>query len=227
MLTQFASRGHVVCGCATNRDVIDELRDEFATPHQLDVVDISDDQQVAEWAERVLVGGPPDLLVNNAALMNESTELWKVHPREFAALMQVNVTGTYHVIRHFLPAMISAGTGVVVNFSSGWGRSTSPEVVPYCASKWAIEGLSLGLAKELPRGLASVALNPGIIHTDMLNSCFGASAASFPSPTEWAERSVPFLLGLDAPGGWQDVMAYTLYAMRGWDQWPICGKNLL
>ena len=40
----------------------------------------------------------------------------------------------------------------------------------------------------------------------------------------------PFLVGLDpaeAAPGWQDVMAYTLYAMRGWDQWPICGKNLV
>ena len=40
----------------------------------------------------------------------------------------------------------------------------------------------------------------------------------------------PFLVGIDpaaAPAGWQDIMAYTLYAMRGWDQWPICGKNLL
>ena len=40
----------------------------------------------------------------------------------------------------------------------------------------------------------------------------------------------PFLVGIDpalAPNGWQDVMAYTLYAMRGWDQWPICGRHLL
>lgn len=40
----------------------------------------------------------------------------------------------------------------------------------------------------------------------------------------------PYLVGLDpadAPPGWQDVMAYTLFAMRGWDQWPICGTNLL
>lgn len=41
---------------------------------------------------------------------------------------------------------------------------------------------------------------------------------------------LPFLVGLDpadAPPGWQDVMAYTLFAMRGWDQWPVCGTNLL
>ena len=100
------------------------------------------------------------------------------------------------MIRHFVPAMISAGSGVVVNFSSGWGRSTSPDVAPYCATKWAIEGLTQALADELPSGMAAVPLNPGVIHTDMLDSCFGASAASYPSPETWAKRAVPFILGI-------------------------------
>ena len=199
MLAEFAAAGHEVIGCATNVEAIEALRAEFSSPHQFDAVDISDDDQVAAWAKRVLADGdPPDLIVNNAAIINTSTELWNIHPKEFTTLMNVNVTGTYHVIRHFVPGMIEAGTGVVVNFSSGWGRSTSPEVVPYCASKWAIEGLSRGLAQELPRGLASVAFNPGIIHTEMLESCFGGNAASFPRPAGWAKQAVPFLLSLDA-----------------------------
>ena len=75
---------------------------------------------------------------------------------------------------------------MIVNFSSGWGRSTSAEVAPYCATKWAIEGLSQALAQELPKGMACVALNPGIIDTEMLRSCFGESAASYPDAAEWA-----------------------------------------
>jgi NAD(P)-dependent dehydrogenase (short-subunit alcohol dehydrogenase family) len=62
---------------------------------------------------------------------------------------------------------------VIVNLSSGWGRSVSPEVAPYCATKWAIEGLTQAFAKELPEGLAAVALNPGVIDTDMLRLAFG------------------------------------------------------
>ena len=205
MLSHFAEQGHTVIGCATNSEAIEGLRTEFPSPHDLDVVDVSDDENVGRWAKRVLDSGPPDLLVNNAALINTSTELWNVHPKEFSTLMNVNVTGTYHVIRHFVPAMIEAGNGVIVNFSSGWGRSTSPEVVPYCASKWAIEGLSRGLAQELPRGLASVAFNPGVIHTEMLESCFGGSASSFPGPAGWAKRAVPFLLGLDASDNGRSV----------------------
>jgi len=85
---------------------------------------------------------------------------------------------------------------VLVNFSSGWGRSTSPDVAPYCATKWAIEGLTQALAQELPAGLAAIPLNPGIIDTDMLRGCFGAGADGFPTAEKWAESAVPFLVKL-------------------------------
>lgn len=86
----------------------------------------------------------------------------------------------------------------MINLSSGWGRSTSPEVAPYCATKWAVEGLSQAMAQELPLGVAVTAMNPGIIDTDMLRSCFGNEAASFGDATQWAERAGPFLAGLDS-----------------------------
>ncbi len=85
---------------------------------------------------------------------------------------------------------------MIVNFSSGWGRSTSPEVAPYCATKFAVEGLTKSLAQELPQGMAAVPLNPGIINTEMLQSAFGDSAASYPDPDQWAATAVPFVLGL-------------------------------
>ena len=103
------------------------------------------------------------------------------------------------MIRHLVPALLDAEEdAVLVNFSSGWGRSTSPEVAPYCATKWAIEGLTAALAQELPHGLAAVALNPGIIDTEMLRSCFVEGAGGYPDPKAWAETAVPFLAGLGA-----------------------------
>jgi NAD(P)-dependent dehydrogenase (short-subunit alcohol dehydrogenase family) len=115
----------------------------------------------------------------------------------FDNVIDVNIKGTAHVLRHFLPAMIHRGTGVVVNFSSGWGRSTSPEVSAYCASKWAIEGMTQALAQELPEGLAAVSLNPGIINTEMLQTCFGKEgAAPYPDAQQWAEAAGPYLLKL-------------------------------
>jgi NAD(P)-dependent dehydrogenase (short-subunit alcohol dehydrogenase family) len=160
-------------------------------------VDVANDNQVQVWAKQVLrEHGTPDLLLNNAAVINRNANLWDVPVDDFSRVVDVNIKGVTNVIRHFVPAMIARGGGVIVNFSSGWGRSTSREVAPYCATKWAIEGLTRALAQELPKGMAAVPLNPGVIDTDMLRSCFGGDAASYPTPARWAERAVPFLLAL-------------------------------
>ena len=61
-----------------------------------------------------------------------------------------------------------------------------------------VEGLTKALAEELPRGMAAVPLNPGIINTRMLQSCFGGSAGQYPLPEAWAAQAGPFILGLGA-----------------------------
>ncbi len=197
MAQGFIQQGHTLIGCGRNAQQVEELRKTWGSPHRVDVVDVAQDQQVQQWAQAVLEShGAPELLINSAALINRNAPLWEVPPEEFSAVVDVNIKGIYHVIRHFVPAMIRQGRGVIVNFSSTWGRTTSPEVAPYCATKWAVEGLSQALAQELPQGMAAVALNPGVINTDMLQSCFGAAASSYPGPEQWARRAVPFLLKL-------------------------------
>ncbi|MGE0488969.1 MAG: SDR family oxidoreductase [Vulcanimicrobiota bacterium] len=188
MATEFARRGHTVRVCA---------RSAIEPPLMGVQVDVSQPEQVQDWAARVLSEvGPPDLLINNAGVINRNAPLWEVSPSEFELLLKVNLAGIHNCVRAFVPAMLEAGRGVVVNFSSTWGRSVSPEVAPYCATKWGVEGLTRALAAELPGGLAAVAFNPGVIDTDMLRSCFGGSAGSFPGPDAWAAGAVDLLLGL-------------------------------
>jgi NAD(P)-dependent dehydrogenase (short-subunit alcohol dehydrogenase family) len=196
MVEGFVERGHTVIGCGTNADLVEQLRRRWTAPHQFHVVDVSDDAQVRAWATQVLASGPPDLLVNNAAVINPNAPLWQVTAEWFDRVVDVNLKGVANVIRHFVPAMVARRRGVIVNFSSGWGRSVSPEVAPYCATKWAIEGLTQALAEELPQGMAAIPLNPGIINTDMLQSGFGAAANSYPPPEQWAKRAVPLILKL-------------------------------
>lgn len=199
MVDRFVELGHTVLGCGRSASEIAGLRKKHARPHDFSIVDVSRDEQVEEWARRLLAEhGPPDLLVNNAAVINRNAPLWEVPPDEFQKVVDVNIVGTVNCIRQFAPAMIARKHGVIVNFSSGWGRSTAAEVAPYCATKWAIEGLTQALAQELPEGMAAVPLNPGIINTDMLQSCFGKSARSFPTAEEWSHIAVPFLLKLGA-----------------------------
>lgn len=194
----FASLGHTVHGCGRDAEAVERLRRECPPPHSFHSLDVSLDSSVERWADSVLDLGAPDLLINNAALIAPNSPLWKLSAPEVDPVIDANIKGTIHSIRHFLPAMIEKGSGVVVNFSSGWGRSTSPEVATYCATKFAIEGLTAALAQELPRGLAAVALNPGIIHTDMLAACFGSSAAEYPNPDAWVRSAGPFLLSLSS-----------------------------
>jgi NAD(P)-dependent dehydrogenase (short-subunit alcohol dehydrogenase family) len=197
MAAGLAERGHTVLGCGRSAEDLDHLRRTLCAPHDFAAVDMADADQVQSWADRLLAAhGPPDLLLNNAGLINRNAPLWEVPADEMARLLAVNVGGVANVVRTFVPAMVARGSGVIVNFSSYWGRSTAPHVAPYCATKWAIEGLTRALAQELPKGLAAVPFNPGIIDTDMLRSAFGDDAGGYASAEGWARTAVPFLLQL-------------------------------
>jgi NAD(P)-dependent dehydrogenase (short-subunit alcohol dehydrogenase family) len=192
----FVAAGHTVWGCGRNEEHIDELNAEFDEPHDFAVLDVRNAEDVETWARGLIRHGPPDLLINNAALMNAPAPLWEVSADEFGEVIDVNVKGVFNVIRAFVPAMVARKSGVIVNLSSGWGRSTAPDVAPYCATKYAVEGLTLALAQELPRGMAAVPLNPGVIDTDMLRRTWADGASGYPSADEWAKRAAPFLLKL-------------------------------
>lgn len=200
LLDRFIPLGHTVFGCGRSAEHVERLSQTFSGRGHFAVVDVSDRAGVARWAEQVIAkAGAPDLLINNAAVMNQPAPLWEVPAEEFDRLIDINIKGMVNAIRAFVPAMIAKRRGVIVNLSSGWGRSTSPEVAPYCASKFAVEGLTKALAQELPDGMAAIPLNPGVIDTDMLRGCWGDSAGSYPSSAKWAAKAAPFLLTL-GPG---------------------------
>lgn len=192
----YIANGHTVIGCGRSAEILN-LRFTHPAPHDFTALDVTEENKVALWAEHVLARhGAPDLLINNAALMNTPAPLWQVPAAEFNKLIDVNIKGVANVIRQFVPAMVARKSGVIVNLSSGWGRSTSPEVAPYCASKYAMEGLTLSLAQELPAGMAAVPLNPGVIDTDMLRQAWSDGASNYPKAEAWAKIAAPFILKL-------------------------------
>lgn len=191
MAVEFHSRGWNVTGCARSTDPLIELSTRLVNSCFFQSVDITKPTEVENFAQSVIQNvGVPDLLVNNAGVINQNARLTEISPEEFASVLSVNLGGIHNMIRTFVPIMEEQGHGVIANFSSYWGQSTAPEVGPYCASKWGVEGLTRSLAQELPDGLTAVAFNPGIIDTDMLRSCFGEGAASHEKPAEWAKHAV-------------------------------------
>ena len=195
---QYIQLGHTVIGCGRSVNSIKLMSNSYKHNSDFQVVDISNHKQVRSWAKDVLIKfGSPDFLLNNAGIINKNASLWDVSEQEFSDVIDTNIKGIYNTIKEFVPNMIKVGKGTVVNFSSGWGRSTSPEVAPYCSSKWAVEGLSKSLAQDFPKGMVSVALNPGVIDTDMLRSCWSDNAGTYEKPERWAKRAAPFILNIN------------------------------
>ncbi|XP_031478550.1 NADPH-dependent pterin aldehyde reductase [Nymphaea colorata] len=204
LAVELAKRGHNVAGCSKTEEHVNSLSSLLSSidpelSHSLFTADVRSDSAIAEVAKSVLEKrGCPDIIVNNAGAINKNNKIWDVPLEEFDNVIDTNIKGTANVMRHFLPAMIQRKHGVIVNFSSGWGRSAAAQVAPYCASKWAIEGLSRSVAKEVPPGIAIVALSPGVINTELLHSCFGESAELYQSTETWAPNAAAMILRLTA-----------------------------
>ena len=205
---EFDQRGWQVSGCARTTSALVELGSQLSNSHFFRKVDITNLKQVLTFSEEVIENlGSPTLLVNNAGKINSNARLHEVSEDEFLEVFKVNVCGTHNMIKAFLPKMKGLNQGLIVNFSSYWGQSTAAEVAPYCASKWAIEGLTRALAQELPSNLSTVALNPGVIDTEMLRSCFGDAAGSYEKPRDWAKHAVDCLENLNKSDNGNTVIA--------------------
>lgn len=211
------AEGHTVLGCARSPGAIEELKRKFGDPHRFEVVDLTDRERVVFWAESLKQDGyVPDFLINNAATAGEaSTLVWKHAQEDFEQVFRINVLSTVNTIHAFMPNMLRRMKGVIVNFSSGWGREAAPKVGPYAVSKWGIEGLSRVLAAELPNKMACVSLHPGIIHTESMARTFGRSAKNYPTPQEWAKVAAPFLMSITPPDNGKAISVPGMTEFKG------------
>jgi NAD(P)-dependent dehydrogenase (short-subunit alcohol dehydrogenase family) len=131
------------------------------------IIDVSDDASVAAAAEQVRgAAGNTGLagLVNNAGIA-VAGPLEFVDIAEFQKQLDVNVTGVLRATQAMLP-MIRLARGRIVNISSIGGRVAIPLVGPYAASKFALEGMSDSLRRELrPWGMHVALIEPGAVAT--------------------------------------------------------------
>ncbi|ANC07697.1 MULTISPECIES: SDR family oxidoreductase [Bacillus] len=198
MVDRFHELGWNIYGCGRSKDKIEELKKQYSKIHDFQVIDVSDSQQVNNWANYILNRHTaPDMIINNASIVNQNAQLWKITAQEFENVMNVNVNGVVNVIRAFVPAMVARKEGIIINMSSSWGRAGEAELAPYCASKFAIEGITKSMALELPHGMAVVALDPGgSISTPMLKSCAPQYINESPTPETWSHKATQYILNL-------------------------------
>ena len=137
-------------GISPKLDSMESVREAFA--------------QVVERFGRI------DILVNNAGV-SESTPLENYTEALFDKVMDLNVKGLFNATKVAADYMIPAGGGVILNTSSMVSISGQPSGVTYPTSKFAVNGLTLSLARELgPKGIRVNAVAPGITETDMMKA---------------------------------------------------------
>ena len=125
------------------------------------------EQAIAKVGEKY---GRLDILVNNAGV-SQSTKLEDYQPEDFAGIMNLNVNALFNAIQPAVKIMRAQGGGVILNTSSMVSISGQPSGFAYPASKFAVNGLTVSLARELgPKGIRVNAVAPGITETDMMKA---------------------------------------------------------
>lgn len=114
--------------------------------------------------------GHIDILVNNAGI-SESTPFTSYTEELFDKVMDLNVKGVYNCTRAVVDFMVAQKSGVILNTSSVVSKYGQPSGIAYPSSKFAVNGFTLSLARELgPQGIRVNAVAPGITYTDMMRS---------------------------------------------------------
>ena len=172
----FLREGATVIVCGSNKESADkavaELKKKY--PHGT-VAGISPNLANLEDVRSIFktvtgIYGCIDILVNNAGI-SESTPFTEYTEETFDRVMDLNVKGVFNATRAASECMVPRNTGVILSTSSMVSISGQPSGFAYPASKYAVNGLTVSLARELgPKGIRVNAVAPGITQTDMMRA---------------------------------------------------------
>ena len=172
----FAREGAAVIITASSQanadKAADKLRQEFPNSRIAGIApNLADSASVQESFEKVIQAfGRIDILVNNAGT-SEATPFTSYTQELFEKVMDLNVKAVYNCTRSAVNYMVAQGSGVILNTSSMVSKYGQPSGFAYPTSKFAVNGLTVSLARELgPKGIRVNAVAPGITETDMMKA---------------------------------------------------------
>ena len=172
--TAFAKAGATI----VFNDIKQELVDKGLAAYEAEgikahgyVCDVTNEEQVNAFVAQVEKEvGVIDILVNNAGV-SESTPFMEYTEETFDKVMDLNIKGVFNATRAAAECMVARGAGVILSTSSMVSISGQPSGFAYPASKFAVNGLTVSLARELgPMGIRVNAVAPGITETDMMKA---------------------------------------------------------
>jgi len=168
-----AKTGALVCYCGRRAELGEDQAKTFRSEGlRVEYVksDVTDEEAVKKLVNQTVERhGRIDFVINNAGLEADPHPVHEVELEEFQKVMDVNVTGTFLMMKHTVPALRASGGGAIVNLSSVLGQIAMPNLSPYIAAKHAVVGLTKTVALE--ESLQKIRVNavaPGAVNTDML-----------------------------------------------------------
>ena len=176
VVEKFLANGASVVLCAsreeTAKKAVDQLK-KINADYQVEGIcpNLSNyDEVEAAFAKVKEKYGKIDILVNNAGISADK-KLENYPAEEFKKIMDLNVTAIFNCTKAVVPYMKEAKSGVVLNTSSMVSKFGQPSGCGYPASKFAVNGLTISLARELGAdGIRVNAVAPGVINTDMMKA---------------------------------------------------------
>lgn len=138
--------------------------------------DVSDFDVSAKVTKEVIARfGRVDILVNNAGITRDNL-IMAMKKEDFEAVIDTNLQGTFHMIKHLYGPFVKQKAGTIINISSVSGMMGNAGQANYAAAKAGMIGLTKSVAKELAsRGITCNAIAPGFIATDMTDNMNDAS----------------------------------------------------
>ncbi|NEA98466.1 SDR family oxidoreductase [Streptomyces sp. SID13726] len=218
-----AAEGARVILTGRGEQALKESAEQVGCDARTAVCDVSDPDSVRRLALE-LADEDVSLLVNNAGVAGPVRPLVDIEPDEWDDVFAVNVRGVYLMSRAFLPRMIAAGRGDVVNVASVSGKRPLLHRTPYTASKMALLGLTRTLAGEVgPRGVAVNSLSPGPVRGPRMDRNFRLTAELTGCTVEEAERDFASRAALGRLVE-EDEVARALVAMLAMP--GLCGADI-
>ena len=181
---ELARAGHEVVATMRDPDRSPQLRELAASedlPITVLVLDVDSDTAVAEaFSEAEQMKGPIEVLVNNAGI-GQPYAVEDAPLDEFRQTMETNFFGALRCVKAVLPSMRERRQGCIINVTSIAGRIALNAHGPYCASKFALEGVSESLAQEVkPFGIRVAIVEPGVIATPIFNKIHDYAETPYP-----------------------------------------------
>ncbi|WP_433944511.1 3-ketoacyl-ACP reductase [Paenibacillus sp. SN-8-1] len=153
------------------KDLAQELRSQYGIKVSIAPADISNSAEAEASAAKIKQElGSVDILINNAGIAKFGT-LLEMDPEEWKRILDVNVMGTYNVTRAVLPDLVAQNSGDIINVASTAGERGFATGSAYCASKFALMGMTESLAQEVRKhNIRVTALTPSTVNTDLASN---------------------------------------------------------